>query len=356
MKSIKKMKTFLFPLSAFLFFTLFSAEAKIWRVNNDATKNPNFVTIQSAVSSVTVATGDTLHIEPSATPYAGFTLTKRLVIIGNGYFLTNNTLLQANTLSSQLNGQINITNSSGNGSVISGLNCSFILLTNVSTITITHCLINTLSATNYTLSGTGIVIRKCFITSIDMGTSFSGAGAVMYTIENNIFSAQTGQGGNGIFPATTSGLFRNNTINVGLNSFTLNNCYVSNNIFAVNSSQPLNGGNNVVRNNLNAGSGLLPTGSGNQNGVDMTAIFVGPIATGTGDARFQLKSTPNAATTGGETIGTVITPACGAYGATDPYRISGIPPVPSIYVLTVPTSVAPTDATMNISISTRSNN
>lgn len=338
-------------------------QAKIWRVNNDTTKDPDFVTVVAAISASTVLAGDTIHIEPSSTPYGSFTITKRLVIIGNGYFLNSNNGLQANIFNSDINSTITINASSANGSVISGLVAGAIILSNVSNVTISHCLINSLQATGYTAAGVGVTVKKCFISSIDSGSSFSGAGDVTFTIENNIFSSQTGQSSITInLRATSRGLFRNNTVNSGLTSVTLNNFYVSNNIFTVSTTQPLGGNNNIIRNNLNAGTGLVNSGgnTNNLNGVSMIDTFDGPLTgtgpTATGDARFKLKTTGSPAAAAGETIGTVANPACGAIGATDPYRLSGIPPVPSIYLLTVPVSVSPTATSMDITISTRSNN
>lgn len=58
----------------------------------------------------------------------------------------------------------------------------------------------------------------------------------------------------------------------------------------------------------------------------------------------------------GLTVGTVVTPDCGAFGATDPYKLSGIPNIPSIYTLTVPVSIPAGTNSMNVTISTRNNN
>ncbi|WP_315817687.1 hypothetical protein [Paraflavitalea speifideaquila] len=49
----------------------------------------NFTTFLAAVNDPNVLAGDTLYLEPSATNYAtgGVTISKRLVVIGPGYFL-----------------------------------------------------------------------------------------------------------------------------------------------------------------------------------------------------------------------------------------------------------------------------
>ena len=54
-----------------------SAQAKIWRINNDVSKGADFNALQAANDAVVVLNGDTFHIEPSSNPYAGVNLPKR---------------------------------------------------------------------------------------------------------------------------------------------------------------------------------------------------------------------------------------------------------------------------------------
>ena len=63
------------------------ASAKIWRVNNNAGVVADFTAFNTAVAAA--AAGDTIHLEPSAVSYttASITLTKRVIVIGPGYFL-----------------------------------------------------------------------------------------------------------------------------------------------------------------------------------------------------------------------------------------------------------------------------
>ena len=74
--------------------------AAIWRVNNIAGVNADFTTIQAAHNAANA--GDTIYLEPSAGNYGNLTATKRLVIIGPGYFLAENEGLQANHTSSTI--------------------------------------------------------------------------------------------------------------------------------------------------------------------------------------------------------------------------------------------------------------
>ena len=76
--------------------------------------------------------------------------------------------------------------------------------------------------------------------------------------------------------------------------------------------------------------------------------------TGSLDSRLALKA-GSPAIGAGLTVGAVVSPNCGAYGATDPYILSGIPNIPSIYALTVPVSIPSGTTTMNVTFSTRNN-
>jgi hypothetical protein len=370
----KKFILLVFMLSAYV------AKAKVWRVNNDATKDPDVSQIDALFDNNNAngeaAVDDTIHLEPSVIGYNGATITRRVVLIGNGYFLNNNAGLQANLNSSTIVGNIAFTATAAGG-VASGITVNgSVLFSNTANITITRCLLISIAFTNYTTVNTGIVINKCYIRgNIEQSFPFfSGAGDVTVTFENNIICGETTNFGGGInLPAQVRGLFRNNIVGAGLSFVTLNNFYISNNIFVSNSgTNVITGGNNVIKNNLNnrgtAVTGGLPTGDGNLNITDVqmrgtsastSTVFNGDVFSGTtttlGDARWELKA-GSPALNAGETIGAVVTPNMGAYGATDPYRKSGIPAVPTIYGLIVPPSVAPTATTMNVTISTRSNN
>ncbi len=362
-----------------------AAQAKIWRINNDATKDPDFTTIQAANDNSFTLSGDTLHVEPSSNPYAGVNFTKTLVIIGNGYFLSGvgaNAGLQQNVNTTTISGDCNFFSSAnGTGAPNTGAGQSItsrmmgitvtgtIRLRNVSNILVTRCRIVSIVFENYGITagaaGNAVNVRftKCFINGSVNTSGFTGTGTLDVTFENNIFSGVTGSGSFQILlPTTVKGLFRNNILNEG-GGFTigLSNFYVTNNIFVANASMTNTNVNNVYKNNIftlaNAGNGITNGVDGNVTGANVANIFATNPNTGTGDARFQILNTAtNPANNGGETIGAVVTPNCGAFGATDPYRLSGIPAVPTIYSLTIPGGVATGATSMQISVSTRSNN
>jgi len=115
MKTIKTLGCF---ACAFLLLTI-QADAKIWRVNNNSNYNgttlwgdnyagtssyPVFKQITDAVASnlVSSTNGDTLYVEGSTITYTGVSITKKLIIIGPGYFLNENPKVSSDILSANL--------------------------------------------------------------------------------------------------------------------------------------------------------------------------------------------------------------------------------------------------------------
>lgn len=317
-----------------------TAHAKVWRVNNNAAVSANFTTLTAAVANAAVLNGDTLYVEGSATNYDGVTLTKRLVIIGTGYLLSgtgSNTGLQFNPNPSVL-GNVTL-DSLASGSTFEGLSISAYMNSNVDNITFARCSLN-LQQFNFipnSFAISNLVVKQC--------KGYIGLNS--YKLENpqvinSIFVSSQAQLGNVI-----NGLFRNNTLIAG--GATLNNCYVSNNVFSFVS---LTFSNCLVKYNV-SNQNNLPDPVLNNNKVNQNAalFFVGGASA---DAQYQLVATSPALTAGEPING--VTPDAGAFGTADPYRLSGIPPIPTIYSLTVPASVPATATSMTITFSTRSNN
>ncbi len=347
---------YLIAFAAFIL-TALPAQAKIWRVNNNPGIAADFTTFNGAVTAATVSAGDTIYLEPSTIGYTtgSFTMAKRLVVIGPGYFLDpanattpGNAGLQVATANSELP-FLRIA-SDADGSKFMGITFNGSIYMNGA---------NNISFEKvyfpsgvYFETGTNdaISFRKCFFNnSANIGGS---ATAVITNLicENNIFY-------NGAYFTLTTlsgsgNIFRNNSV-IGGNAFVMNNTYVANNIFGIGSQNTFT--NCTIKNNLFQIAQTLPvTASNNQVSVNMANVYVGGT-TGSLDSRSALK-VGSPAIAAGLTIGAVVTPDCGAYGATDPYKLSGIPNIPSIYALTVPVSIPSGSATMNVTFSTRNSN
>ncbi len=127
----------LFAVSAVVLMLSFaqSVHAKIWRVNNKSNYNgstlwgdnlggtaayPVFAQVNQAVLFGIVNSGDTIHAEGSTVVYDDAALTKKLVLIGTGYFLTDNPNTGSSTLDTRI-GRVSFSAGS-EGSQAIGLN------------------------------------------------------------------------------------------------------------------------------------------------------------------------------------------------------------------------------------------
>ncbi len=118
----------------FLFPTI-SADAKIWRVNNGSNYNgttlwgsnfggnpayPVFKQVDEAIAWSSVVDSDTIHVESSQFIYDAATITKKVVLIGTGFFLPDNMKTSNNLLDAKIS-RINF-NEGAEGSSVMGLN------------------------------------------------------------------------------------------------------------------------------------------------------------------------------------------------------------------------------------------
>lgn len=339
---MKKILTF----CSFLFLFAQNISAKIWRVNNNVGVIADYTDLPAAVTAA--AAGDTIMVEASAAIYSPPTLTKKLVIIGTGYYLTEtspaiaNPKTQANTNVSNIGSPY--LNAGCAGSVIEGCTMSAIYL-NENNITIERNII-----TNYVYAGYAAnsvsnndTIRQNEIYGLVAGNNSGKAGNLL--VYNNIFNGPPLQFSTNL--NNISGYFINNDCFNG-GAFSCSNFTFQNNIFnSANFGIYLS--SNSFFNNITNNTGL-PTGNGNQLSVDLSTVFVG-YSSGTGfssDGRYKLKSGSPAIGAGSLNSVTV---DCGAFGGPAPYVLSGMPSIPSIYVLTVPSSVPSGATNMNITIS-----
>jgi hypothetical protein len=334
-----KMKVF-FNAGLFVCASLFfmNANAKVWRVNNNPGVSRDFAEVATAITNASVQNGDTLYVEGSAAAYNFVTLTKRLVFIGSGYFLTENAGLQANTNESLIS--TIVLDSLASGSTLIGIRVSsFAVSSNVDNITLSRCYAGNFNPgtafANSRLSGWNV--NKCYVNTFNFNT-FNFVFENLQ-LANNFFLSSFGTF------SSLNGLIRNN---IFMNSVSTSNSYVTNNIFL--NGIPLTFTNCTLKNNI-AQTNVLPAGNGNQNNVSQASLFT---LTGSTDGRYQLKA-GSPAIGAGETVNG-ITPDCGPFGTPDPYRLSGIPPIPTIYALSVPVSVPASATSMTITVSTRSNN
>lgn len=343
------MKKIIYTLIIFIS-TSFAANAKILRVNNNAGVVADHPTVAAAVAAASA--GDTIYIEGSATNYGGASLNKRLVFISTGYFLSgtnSNTGLQANPNPANIGGIA--LDSAASGSVFLGL--AGLTINNVNpagfgadNITISRCQLNNIALYYSPQAGTiaeNWNINKCYI-----GNIYGNIGILQnWNVSNNIFIGSLDMPNT----ANSNIVIRNNVFR---GTVTLYNGYFANNIIYTS----VNFTNVVVKNNLainNPGGFASYVGSnGNTSGHTDAQVFQG-ISSNTTDGQWRLAAS-SPAIGAGLTIGAVVNPDAGAFGGPDPYKLSGIPNIPTIYTLTVPASIPSGTNSMTITLSSKNNN
>lgn len=346
-------------LSLFALCATTASQAKVWRVNNNAGVDADFTNISTAIANASVVSGDTIYVEPSSSTYNISGLAKQLTIIGNGYLLdttganNGNPGLQENVLNSKVS---TVTlNAGSEGSSFIGLyfgnyNIYFSTIADTANIKVERCYRpNFYFYNNTSMVRANITIRKCYrpneINKLDI--TFHNL-----IFENNIIK-NSSQFYLRVSATSTNCYFRNNTIE---GSPRLANIYVANNVFLKNYTSTFT--SCVVKNNVfvfnQTGITTGPLSTNGNNLVNQTRASL-ILDTGSDDGKYQLAASSPAIGGGVDILGTK--PDCGAFGGTDPYVLSGIPNIPTIYSLSFPNgnTIPSGSSSIEQDISTRNN-
>jgi hypothetical protein len=353
------MKKGIFTLLSFCLLLLLGphASARIWRVNNNAGVNADFTDFPAAVTGASA--GDTIYLESSATTYTGVSnLSKKLVIIGTGYYLSGTHLnpnTQANPNPSTLSYIYCISGSAG--TVIEGLTFTSGIELGDNNITVERNLLSGVVITlGYTNNSNNDTIRQNVLYSVSAySASFSATNTLIYNniIQSGVNFTASINNVNGYIINNDIGSTTYGGASINVANFTLQN----NILYSPNFGTTVN--SNVYFNNIvstsSATSGI-PTGNANVFSVtDFTTVFVGWGAASSGfspDGALALVAGTSPALNAGALNGTTVD--CGAFGGPAPYVLSGMPGIPSIYALTAPSQVNSGTASINVTISSAS--
>jgi len=307
-----------------------TSQAAKWRVNNYPGVDADFTDVQAAHDNA--SPGDTLYIEGSIIDYGFLGLSKQLVVLGPGYFLTENDSTQANKADARVQ-YVNFTAGS-DGSQICGLhlydvansNYSIVIDAGVSNITIRSCLVTTYYYGCIYLYGGNdhITIEQCYFLCTVNHIIYLMGQVTNLVVQNNIFYGNPSY--YYFYVASTnymgSGLIYNNVFYYSGYLYVENSIF-RNNIYDGNYFYPLN---SIYTNNIGTTT-VFGTENGNQSNVDMNAVFLCyyPCTPDVHDGRFRLASGSPAinAGYGGED--------CGAYDGPAPYRLSGLNGIPAVW-------------------------
>ncbi|MEP6466037.1 MAG: hypothetical protein ABJB05_07010 [Parafilimonas sp.] len=352
----------LFIAVIFTVFNVHVANAKIWRVNNKSNFNgtslygdnfggtsayPVFNEINNAVGWASVNNSDTLYVEGCVTAYIAATITKKLTIIGPGYFLNENPKTSNDLLTAQI-GSISF-NTGSAGSQLIG-------------VSIVHIYPYSLH-----LNANNITVKRCWIADpLHIGSGISD----IYILENFFSNSQTSTALVLDYPydLTTDLVFNNNVSQKTLIwSGSIQQC--NNNVFdgpasmlnlqfttpeftnnilkSTNASVDINGGSKEkISYNIGTLSTQFGTTNNNKIVANMSSLFV---PSGTSDGMYKLKANSAGSSNGSDGTDR------GAFGGSvvaNRYTLSGLAAIPVIYKLTT-SGVATQSSGLSVTISAK---
>ena len=347
---MSKQITFLTVLAMFF---AFNATATVWRVNNNPGVDADFSNLQTAIDDANVQPFDTLYVEGSSNCYGGISVSKPVTLFGTGYFLNENDTTQSLKKSSTLNSAK--FNSGAEGAVLCGFkiiddySSSAVYISTDSVVVIRNQIVqsniarygiyilssslsrirlecNYISITNYNypcsaikISGDqhSIVIRNNYLDGSGNGTNYSieSSGSNTLVISNNIFGQNL---------KTNSSLISNNIMISG-------DVTGSDNLYVYNIGSEQQFGNEY----------------GNQQNVDMSIVFVDYTPSVDNDLILAVGSPAIGA--GFEGMD------CGIFGGSNPYVLSGIPPIPSIFEITLQNLIGSVNTPIEVNLKAKSN-
>lgn len=300
-------------ITALLFFSGGHSDAASWRINSNAKRNPHFADINAAMSSVKVVEGDTLYLDPGCMLTNTQNVTKRVTIVGTGYFLNNG--MQPAFISATIN--LKAANIKIEGIEMTGTVC---LAAN--NIILERCKIGSVS---YSGTAQNATIRQCYIPNGQIGgAGMTDSRTAGWIIENCIIIRT-----NGYDPIINLNrpLIRNNYVRPNYSSASASIAHVSaativNNIFIntrfIGNAELYDVTDCTVSNNIFHVASYSTTYPGNIIIPTNTEESVFALD-GNNDQRYRLKEdspAKGAAINGGD---------CGPYDGLYPYVPSGYP-------------------------------
>lgn len=330
-----------------------TANAKSWRIHNDAKKKAHFTDINAAMASAEVQAGDTLYLDPGCTLLSNQKISKAVTIIGNGYFLQNG--MVAAYISANVT--INAANAKLMGVSIGGS-------TNIAAnnVTLERCKLNYITNT----SGVkyGLTVLQCYIVSGSGNGALYGRSSYPFrnaTIMNNIIRwvYNSSSASHGAIEYVYDSKIANNYIAAekiknGYHVLRyIFGCQIYNNIIrhvyqpdAIYFNTDGDSDNAFYNNVISAADGTYPNAN---DIVYLAGDFSTVFAEGVDDAAFRLKEdspAKGAAADGGD---------CGPYGGATPY-VEGGKPLYHPFINDVRVTAKPVDGKVKLTLNAKMQN
>ena len=295
--------------------------AKSWRVNSNPSRGAKFVDINGAMSSAEVLNDDTLYLDPGSNIGGQQVVTKRVTIIGYGYFYHLSQPYGYTTLSG------GIVMKAAN-SKIEGVTIQSGCVISANNVTVERCFLNNSSISSNGNNCKNAIIRNCYITISNnyaiYGQGDTSSNTEGWIIDNNIITSIANY--SGIYGLYSASILNNYVYYFYSNNYycvdRMNNCTIINNILInkyYNTYIFRNLSDCVVHNNIlscNEDNYVEYPNNKRLSSSDEATIF---IMTGNNDLKYRLCEESPAkgyAVDGGD---------CGPYGSGFTYVPGGLP-------------------------------
>ena len=316
----------------------------IWRLNNNSNVDADFTNLEQVNDSSYVLPGDTILVEGSAINYGSADINKQLYIFGTGYYLNENPQTQANPSNAAVS-SIDFEVGS-EGSVFAGFEVTGSIDVFASDVVIKR---NRIS--NYGVdvenNVSNVLIIQNYIEVYNSDVIYVADGSNNIFIQNNLLrDTYTSSSYYAIETYGTASAIVSNNVIAGNLDVSLS--VLSNNIFMRGN---YTGSNNQISNNI-FGEEPIDTSKfpdPNLVNVDLTAVFDTTCATcHSTDGKLQIFDDGPAAGFGIDSVD------CGMYGGVNPYVLSGIPEIPSIFYFYAP-NTATAESGLPVKVKIKSN-
>lgn len=261
-----------------------AANARILRVSNVSGSSAPYASIEAAHDAAN--SGDTIMVDPSSTRYTemastNIDLTKRLVIIGPGYWLVKDGIIQEGASSASV-GKFTI---KVEGTVIQGMTLNSLVI-QASKVVINRCHIGGISISK---AASNVVLNQNFIT----GQPDANKGS-FHQVTNNIFTYNTTTSYT-VLSSFDQSLIAYNTFRSATTNLNLTNCTIEHNIWSVFNDK---GSNNSVSENYV--TSIINTQSTNEfidkdfyENVEIPADILSQYGAFAGDSPYVLAGVPS---------------------------------------------------------------
>ncbi len=313
------------------------ANARILYLNNNVetdASNRVFKTVAELMQFSGTSPNDTVYVTGSNQQYGDITLTKKMVFIGPGYFMSQNPQTPMNKIPAYFDDVVFTTGSEG--SVFMGIT-SYYSNSNywvyVNNISIINCYITDdiwIGNSSWDTNVENLIIEGCFFGEDYSGTNFYSNYTgilVNFVFKNNIVKGgfYLPNGSNGII---SNNIFLNDHFQTGASS----NFQIHNNICMSDSDDDfiMQSLSESVSHNISAAD-FFGDENGNIGWQTAVNLFIGAGDTNneySTDGYYQLNhhSNNNPAIGGANDGGDI-----GAFGGPEPYQLSGVPDIPIIF-------------------------